>query len=411
MPLTLRLAIRFLLSKYSDQFLSFISIVSVSGVVLGVIALVVTTSVINGFEFELSRLVSGMYGDVNLYSRGSSVANPDEIVSRIEKIIPETQAVSYSLGTELMVAGPTTVSGALLDGFDPKSLSKATLIPRQVFQGHIPQGMGEVAIGYALAEKIGARLGDRIRLILPFAQQEGERRPGEQPMGAPKSVEVQIVGIMKMGMYRYDSKFVFTPIAFAQDFLGAKNQATSFRIRVKPDSNLRDVSARLNDHFAYPFRAKSWMQLNENLYSAVELEKKVIAIILAAIICVAGFNVLSSLMMMIHDKTKEISILKAMGFKNIQAWKLFTLIAFGIGFVGSTLGVGIGIIVNHFLRNTSLLKLPPDIYYMSQWPILEKWIEVLSIALFTLLICFLASLYPAFKIAKMSPMKGLRWTE
>jgi lipoprotein-releasing system permease protein len=406
------LARRFLLSKASDRFLSFIAWVSVVGIALGVLALTVVTSVINGFEGELVHVITGMNGDVILYSRGDPVRNPEQIEKKIEAAVPETQALTASFVTELMAAGQNGVAGAVLEGFDPQTIGDVTSIPKQVIQGTLPTGQNEIAIGSALAQRLGAQVGSKIRLIAPFVGTDfnaPEGGPKQEGMGAPKVIPVTVSGIVKMGMYEYDSKFLFAPLASVQQYLGRPGEVTAFKLKLMPGADARAASDRLSDSFGYPFRAKDWGQLNQNLFYAIQLEKAVIAIILTVIVIVAAFNVVSTLMMMIHDKTKEIAILKAMGLRRGQSFRLFLLIGMGIGVIGTVVGVLCGIGVNWVLKSTHLIDLPADIYYISYLPVVVRWSEIALIAVLALVTTFIATVYPAFRVSTRPPLDGLRY--
>lgn len=407
------LARRFLLSKVSDGFLSFIAWVSVVGVALGVLALTVVTSVINGFEGELARVITGMNGDIVLYSRGDPVSDPEAVEARIRKVVPETVAISRSFVTELMTSGPAGVAGSVLEGIDNATIGEVTAIPRRVVSGRLPTAEGELALGRTLAERIGASEGSEVRLIVPFsgetAKSRGSKGDADPLGGTPKVIKGQVVGIVSMGMHEYDSKFVFATLPAVQSFLNQGKRVTSFYLKLAEDSNTRAASDRLADSFGYPFRAKDWAQLNKNLFYAIQLEKAVIAIILTVIVIVAAFNVVSTLMMMIHDKAKEIAILKAMGFRPGQSFQLFCLIGVGMGLVGTVTGVLLGLGVNQILQRTRWIELPPDIYYIGFLPVVARWGEILVIALLALAISFVATLYPGLQVSRRSPLDGLRY--
>lgn len=410
--LILTLGKKFLLSKTSDGFVSLISGVSVIGVALGVLALTIVMSVINGFEGELIRVITGMNGDVILYSRTEPFGEPEKIMTQIRKVIPETTEISPGFVGELMVSGPDGEAGAVIEGVDPVQISKVTLIPSRVIEGRFPEKEGEVAVGYALAERIGVSLTDQkledgeirpatkdLRLIAPFVG----------PQGTARSFSVKLVGIIRMGMNDYDSKFIFTTLPTVQKYLEQPGKVTSFKIRIQDPSRSREMSNRLTESFGYPFRAKDWGQLNSNLLSAVQLEKKVISIILTVIVIVAAFNVVSTLMMMIHDKTKEIAILKAMGFPPSQSFKLFCAIGLGIGSVGILIGVWFGIVGAFLLQKTHWIDLPPDIYHIGYLPVVIRWQEVGLICAVALMITFVATLYPSISVSKRSPLDGIRY--
>jgi lipoprotein-releasing system permease protein len=394
------LAKRFLLSKSSDGFLSFISWVSVVGVALGVMALTVVTSVINGFEGELIRVITNMNGDVLLYSRGEPLRDPDVVETEIRKVLPQTQAVTASFVTEIMASGPQGVSGAILQGVDTERLGLVTAIPQHVIAGRMPVVDEEIVLGAAVADKLGATVGTEIRLIAPFTG---------GPEATPRVEKAHVVGIVRMGMHDYDSKFIFMTLESVQKFLDQPGRVTNFNIKLGPGVDSRAASDRLARSFEFPFRAKDWSQLNKNLFYAIKLEKAVIAIILTVIVIVAAFNVVSTLMMMIHDKTKEIAILKAMGFRKSQSFGLFCLIGVGIGSVGACLGIGLGLGLSMVLEKTQLIKLSSDIYYIGFLPVMVHWKEIVLIGGMALLISFVATIYPSWSVSRRSALEGLRY--
>ncbi|NBU20220.1 FtsX-like permease family protein [bacterium] len=395
------LAKRFLLSKTTDGFLSFISLVSIFGVALGVMALTLVTSVINGFEGELSRVITGMNGDVLLYTRGELFQSPNQVISQIRDHLPQVTAVSPSFVTEIMASHDQLVAGAVLQGVEQESIGEVTQIPRRVIQGRLAQEFGEIAIGASLAERLGVSLNSSVRLMIPYS--------GGDIQSSPKLMDAKVVGIIKMGMYEYDSKFIYAPLDFVQKFLEQPGRVTTFHISLQAGSSARDASDQLTHLFGYPFRAKDWTQLNRNLFYAIALEKVVIAIILTVIVVVAAFNVVSTLMMMIHDKGKEMAILKAMGLRPSQSFGLFCWIGLGIGLVGIVLGVVSGLALGQLLEYTQLIRIPADVYYIGFLPVVFVWSEVGYIIIVALLISFLATLYPAWQIMRKSPLEGLRY--
>ncbi|MGE4106791.1 MAG: FtsX-like permease family protein [Bacteriovoracia bacterium] len=404
------IALRFLLSKASDHFLSFIAWVSVMGVGLGVLALTTVTSVINGFEGELAKAITGIQGDVLLYSRTPIELN-DEVRDKIRRIGGQVKGLSESFLIELMVSGPNGVAGAVLDGIDPKTIGHVTEIPNRIVSGSMPTDVlpgarKEVVLGDAIAERIGAKTGDVVRIILPFVG-EGIDAPDSE-LRPSKVVEATVVGIVKVGMYHYDSKMVFSTIGTVQELAQEPDKGTTFKLKLAPGADSEKVARDLSDQFGYPFRAKDWGQLHKNLFYAIRIEKRVIAVLLTAIVVVAAFNVVSTLMMMIHDKTKEIAILKAMGFRPAQSFRLFCYIGMAIGTVGIGLGVLLGLGANALIANTDLVRLPADVYNIGFLPVVLRWSEVGIICAAALGICFLATLYPALRVSWRKPLEGLR---
>lgn len=402
------IARRFLLAKSSDQFLSFITWVSIIGVSLGILSLTVVTSVVNGFQGELARLISGMNGDVVMYSRAEPIEDAEKVISKIKQLVPNIKGVMASAGLEGMISGSDGVSGAMIEGMDFEEAAQVIDVPNRIIEGHAPIGENEIILGKSLAEKIGAKVGDEVRVILPFSESSQIDSSSEQVQYAPKAIVVKVSGLSKMGLHDYDSKFAFTKISTARQWMGLPTHVTTFRLKLSKRSEASSAAFILTENFGYPFRAKEWSQLNKNLLYAIELEKVVIGILLAAIVIVAAFNVVSTLMMMIHDKTREIAILKTMGFGKYPSFFLFCFIGMGIGIVGVTVGVLLGLGLNWVIANTRLIELPADVYYIGYLPVIVRWWDLGMIAIFALVIILFATLYPAFQVARRSPLDGIR---
>ena len=400
------LAKKFLRSKSSDQFLSFISFVSAAGVALGVTALIVVTSVVNGFRGELAKVISQTNGEVILFSRGELIKDAPLLEQKIAKLVPELNAVSGSLLTELMMTSPKgKIAGGLIEGVDWDSYDRVTQLKSKIVEGMMPFVPGEVLIGKELKSRLQVNVGDSINLLMP-EMSEATRNTGAV---LPKIESVKVTGILELGMFEYNSKFVYSHLAWLQEKMNVPGQITTFKMKLNPDqSTPRLIADRLTASFGHPFRVKDWSQLNKNLLYSIELEKVVIGIILFAIVIVASFNVVSSLMMMLNEKAREISILKAMGFGPMSALRLFLLLGLTIGLGGISVGLVLGLSLTLILAKTQILQLPPDIYYLSRLPVEVRPVEIFFICLITLFITLIVSLYPGLKVARQSPIEGIR---
>jgi lipoprotein-releasing system permease protein len=403
-----QLAKRFLFSKASGGFVSFITWVSIAGVALGIMALVVVTSVINGFEAELTRAVSGLHGDVFFYSRSGPVQRPEQIEERMKRLVPEAQAITRSFVMELMVAGSLGVAGGVLEGVDLETLSDVTMVPDRLTEGRMPREGNEWVLGASLAEKVGAKVGEPVQLVIPAVGPEGGEARALDQMGT-QVISGEVVGIVRLGMHEYDSKYLFAPLESVQSLFQSENRVTTFKLKLSSRADPIVAADLLNDQFGYPMRARAWSQLNRNLMIAIQMEKAVISILLTAIVIVAAFNVVSTLMMMTHDKVREVSILKAMGLNRRKIFQLFSMIGMGIGTVGCFLGVIGGYVVNRGIERTDWVQLPPDIYHISFLPVVERWDEILIIVMVGLFISLLATLYPAYQVSRRSPLDGIRF--
>jgi lipoprotein-releasing system permease protein len=413
----LKVALRFLTSKKVDDdsshthFLSFVTLVSVIGVCIGVVALLVVTSVVNGFEKELTQIISGTQGDVIFYSRGSPIRDRDSLERKIREFTPHFEAITGSFVSEVMFHGPNGVSGGIVEGVDLQTWGSVTSVERHLQKGGaFPAEESQIALGATLAEKLGVAVGDSVRVILPFSGYEGD-----EGFGSPRVQDYVVSGLLHLGMHDYDSKYAYALLPSVQqlvfgDSSKEKNLITSFRLKLS-DSNLAQSSAEeLSKHFGFPYRVKDWGQLNKNLLYAIQLEKGVIAALLTAIMIVAAFNVISALLMMVYEKEKEIAILRVLGMKMRDQFILFSWVGSFFGFLGTLAGVIVGLICVLVLSKTHLIQLPAEIYHLEYLPVVIRFTEWCAIALMAFVICFVATVVPAAKIARRSPVEGLKWT-
>lgn len=372
------------------------------GVALGVTALTSVTSVINGFRGELAKVVTSVNGEVLLFTRGEPISDPTSLMEKVQKLVPEVKTITPSLITEGMVANGENVAGSVIEGVDPIRVLDVLELRNRIVSGVFPGKSGEILLAKELANRLKVKVGEGVQVLLPETRGEGSERSA-----LPQVQEFVVSGIAELGMYDYNSKYAYLRLDDLQSALKLPNQVTTFKMKVGR-ADPKKVADRLSELFGYPFRAKEWSSLNRNLLYSIELEKIVISIILFAIIIVAAFNVVSSLIMMLHEKTREISILKAMGFKGSQNFRLFLVIGGMIGGGGAILGTVVGLALSLFIGKANLLRLPPDVYYLSRIPVEIRPLEIVLIVIVSLLITVVASFFPAWRVAKQSPLEGIR---
>jgi lipoprotein-releasing system permease protein len=408
---------RFLTSKKADDdsththFLSFVTLVSIIGVCIGVLALLVVTSVVNGFEKELTSIISGTQGDIIFYSRGSPIRDRDNVERKLREFTPHFESITGSFIGEVMFHGPNGVSGGIIEGVEPSTWNQVTSVERHLEKGgSFPNEEGQITLGATLAEKLGVKAGDSVRVILPFT---GNEEDGES--GNPRVQDFVVTGLLHLGMHDYDSKYAYALLPSVQKLVlgddgGGKNYLTSFRIKLTDSKLAPDSAHELSKHFGFPYRVKDWSQLNRNLLYAIQLEKGVITALLTAIMIVAAFNVISALLMMVYEKEKEITILRVLGMKMRDQFILFSWVGSFFGLIGTFAGVVMGLVCVFILSKTHLIQLPAEIYHLEYLPVVIRFTEWCAIALMAFVICFLATVFPAAKIARRSPVEGLKWT-
>jgi len=401
---------RYLKAKQRQAFISMITILSIAGVTVGVMALIVVIAVMSGFEADLKSRILGIESHVVLMNQAGPFENYQKILRTVQDT-PGVQAAAPFIYSQVMLRSAHGVSGAVLRGIDPdtaetviKGISYRGLktVPNNQMPSQAdPPGPG-IVMGRELARSLHVLKGDSVYIITPKGM--------ISPIGHVPAMRRFIVrGTFETGMYEYDGSMAYIRLEDAQKLLRMGATVNGIEARVTNIYEARQVSKKIVSKLGYPFWARDWMQMNHNLFSALKLEKTVMFIILALIILVAAFNIASTLIMMVMEKTKDIAILKAMGATNRSIRKIFVLNGMIIGTIGTLLGTFIGFILCGLLKKYKFIELPGDVYYLTTLPVQLEVLDVVVIASSALIICFLATLYPANQAAKLDPVEAIRY--
>ena len=401
---------RYLRAKQKQAFISLITILSIAGVAVGVMALIVVIAVMTGFEADLKGRILGGQPQVMLRRHGGAFTAYRQVLEEVEKTKGVEAATPFIL-LQIMLRAKHGASGAVLRGIDPKSagrvmktLQKVNLpdptatTPSPVSAPNIPS----IVLGRELARNLGVIEGDVIYLI--------SLRGILSPIGhLPAMKQFMVTGFFESGMYEYDQTFAYINIKDAQKIMRMGDVVSGLDIRVTDIYDARNVAQRIVAKLGLPYWAQDWMQMNRNLFKALKLERRVMFIILVLIILVAAFNIASSLIMMVMGKTRDIAILKAMGATERSIRKIFVFNGMVIGSLGTILGLCLGLVVCAVLKRYDIHELTGDIYYFTTTlPVKLEFTDVVSIIVAALLICFFATLYPARQAAKLSPVEAIR---
>jgi lipoprotein-releasing system permease protein len=406
LPYQIFIAKRYLKSKKRHKGLSFNTAISIGGVALGVMALLVVLSVMSGFQQDLQRKILGVNAHVVVLDYKGKL---DDYKGVIEKIRSEREVVSaapFVLG-QVMVSFEGKGQGVYLRGIDPGSETATTDIARYMKEGSLEDlnekdGMPGIIIGRELANRLGLFRNDVISVLSPMGE--------IGPLGMlPRIKSFRVVGIFEVGMFEYDSNLVMTGLKAAENFFGLKDSVTGIEIRVSDIYKAGSVREHVQNLLGYPYHAMDWMQMNKNLFSALKLEKFAMFIILILIIFVASFNIVSTLTMNVIEKQREIAILKTMGSTNKGIMAIFMFQGFIIGLFGTLIGLAGGFLLSYVLNTYQIIKLPPDIYYLSHLPVKMNLSDFLSVSLSAIVISFLSTIYPAWQAAKLDPVEPLRY--
>ncbi len=410
MPYQLFIGLRYLRAKRKQTFISLISIISVGGVGLGVMALIIVLAVMSGFEGDLRDKIIGTNSHVVILKHGrGALDNYNEIIEKV-KTVEHVVAAAPFIYTQVMISSEKNVTGVVLRGIDPVGEAQVTNLGKNMVEGDLkslsadkpadaPEG---IVLGMELARNLAVFYGDEINVVSPAGAMT--------PMGmAPKSMRMRIVGIFNSGMYEYDSSLAYISLKSAQDFLNMGARVTGVEVGVDDIYQAEEAADKIQALLGFPYWSRDWMEINRNLFSALKLEKLAMFIILTLIVIVAAFNIISTLIMMVMEKSKDIAILKSMGASARSIMYIFILEGLIIGLVGTILG-GIGGAATCYLADKyKLIKLAGDVYYMNYLPFKMRLSEVAVICFASVLISFLATLYPSRQAAKLDPAVALRY--
>lgn len=414
MPYEVFIGLRYLKSKRRQAFISLITLISSGGVALGVMALIVVLSVMSGFERDLRNKILGTNAHVILLRFGEGgLSRAETLLPQIERLPQVVGAAPYTLH-QVMLTSRFGVMGAVLRGIDPEREHKVSDLARNMRAGdleRLQEGGEGIILGKSLAASLGVGLGDLVNVVSPVGG-------AVAPLGmAPRVKQFKVVGIFEAGMYEYDAGLAYIPIPAAQAFFRMGEAVTGIGIKLEDIYQAPQVARQLQDLFKFPFYTRTWMEMNRNLFSALKLEKTVMFVILVMIVLVAAFGIVSTLTMVVMEKTREIAILKSMGATSTGIMKIFMVNGVIIGVTGTLLGLVGGILVTTNLdrivkfveRLFGITAFPGDVYFLDKLPHQVNPPDVVAVVLVSLVISFLATLYPSWQASRLAPVEALRY--
>lgn len=406
MSFELFISLKYLAAKRKQTFISLITFISIAGVAVGVMALIVVLAVMSGFEEDLKGKILGVTSDVVVSATGP-VSDWERVAGEAAKV-KGVQAVSPFVLTQALLSSDHHATGVAIRGIEPDLARKVISLGLNMKEGSLDALKRErptepgIILGRVLARSVGAFVGDTVTLVSPFGQ--------ITPLGRiPKARQFRVVGIFESGMFDFDSALAYLSLGSAQAFLGLGDQVTGLELKVGDIYQADAIAQAVQRRLGYPFFAQDWMTMNRTFFNALKLEKTVMFIILTLIVLVAAFNIVSTLIMIVMEKNKDIGILMAMGATRRSIMKIFVMDGLIIGVVGTLAGLVGGLGLSALLSRYQFIKLPPDIYHLTRLPVLVEPLDVALICSAAVLISLAATIYPAWQASRLDPAEAIRY--
>jgi lipoprotein-releasing system permease protein len=399
------ISLRYLKARRRQGFISLISIISVAGVTVGVMALIVVLAVMTGFTDSLREKILGINSHIVIQRLGRGITDYNKVSAMVLQAKGVMAATPYTY-SQTMLSVPDASSGAVVRGIDPATANNVLSLSNQLIEGSVDALNDEKqetdASSTSRSRSLRVDMGDNIRLFSPSGPLT--------PMGViPKIKTCRVVGIFDTGMYEYDSSLAYVSLTTAQDFLELGASVHGLELKVEDIYKASAIAKELEKKLGFGYVVKDWISMNKNLFSALKLEKTAMFIVLALIVLVAAFNIISTLIMVVMSKGKDIAILKSMGATSKGIMKIFIYEGLVIGLTGTVLGVIGGLVLCEVLSRYQFIKLPSDVYPITTLPVKILPMDVTLVAVSAALITLLATIYPSWKASKIDPAVALRY--
>ncbi len=411
LPYEIFVGLRYLRAKRRTRTISLNTFISITGITLGVAALIGTLGIMTGFKEDMQAKILGTTSHVVVQPRGKqTMAGYSELIRQMAEV-PGVVAATPYIYQQVLLTSKTGVRGVVLRGIDPDKEPEVTEIVKNVKSGSVqdlavPGVSGQtdpkpgIILGKELALRLQVGVGDRINVVSPVG-----------PISAlgmtPKIRPFRVVGLFESGMYEYDASLAYISLEEAQRFFSLGKTATGIEVKVEDVFAADAVAKRIAERLGTGYMARDWMLLNRNLFSALRLEKTMMFLLLVLITLVASFNIVGTLTMIVTEKQREIAILKAMGATPQAIMRIFMLNGVVIGLTGTAIGIPLGYTFLYLIEN--YFTFDQTVYFLSSIPVHVKALDVFMVAFSAILISFAATVYPSWQAAKLAPVSALRY--
>lgn len=402
------IARRYLASKKKTGFVSIFTFISIAGILIGVAALIFVLSMMNGFEKEVRTRIIGTIAHINIFSaKENSFSDYQSLISQLsqEKVV---KAVAPFIYSKVAISSKETTDGIIIRGILPQEEEKVTDLKKNLVSGEFEleketqESLPQILLGATLADQLNVNIGDT---VIVYGLNKANLSLGV----TPKVAKFKVGGIFETGMYEYDSALGYISLSQAQKLFNLENSVTGLEVRIDNFYHAQKVAKVLEQKIGPHYMAVDWMRMHKNLFSWMSLEKYAMFLALSLIVAVAAFNIISTLIMIVLEKKKEIGILKSLGATSQSIMKIFMFKGLVVGLVGTSLGILLGFILGWLQKTFHIISLPSEIYFISSLPVDMRVLDFVLVALASVGISFLATLYPAKKAAALNPVEAIRF--
>jgi lipoprotein-releasing system permease protein len=410
-PFEWMVALRYLRARRKEGFISVIAGFSFVGIMLGVATLIIVMAVMNGFRQELFNKMLGLNGHVVVHSLDPNFTNYDDVAGKI-RAVPGVKSALPLIEGQVMVSTPASSTGALVRGLRENDLKELKAVSSNIRFGTLDgfDTKDGVALGTRLANDLNVKVGDYVTLLTP--------RGASTALGtAPRVKRYPIVAVFEIGMSEYDSSILFMPLAEAQRYFSRPGSVTVLEVVLDSPDEVSDLGPKILETGGRSIYVSDWRQRNATFFTALQVERNVMFLILALIVLVAALNIISGLIMLVKDKGRDIAILRTMGASRGAVMRIFFITGASIGIVGTLAGLLLGVLVcaniEHlrefigWITDTELFS--PELYYLSQLPAEMDTGETVSVVIMALVLAVLATLYPSWRASRLDPVEALRY--
>src|SRR5262245_25545879 len=400
-------ALRYLLAKRKQAFISLISLISILGVMVGVMALLIALALMTGLQGELRDRIVGSSAQIYVFKTGEGIRDTAAELAKVRQIPHVVGAAPAVIGQGLLTSAQGTQAPVTIKGVDPSGEPSVTEIKRAMKSGSLEavraraEGMDGLVLGQDLAHTLSVRAGDTVRLLTP----EGTL----SPMGLmSRTRTLKVVGIFSLGLYEFDSSYALMDLQVAERML-AKDHPDFIQLRLDDMFAAPAISADIQETLGLEYSTQDWADMNKSLFSALKLEKMAISVTIGLIVMVAALNIVASLVLLVMEKSRDIAILKTMGSSAASIRRIFMLQGLIIGLVGTTVGAIGGCTLIYILDRYKLIHVPIDVYQISYVPFTLMPLDFATVIAAAILICFVATIYPSRQASKLDPAQALRY--